>query len=70
MTLSDLRRDDWSRFSLKQRLQRYGVLALTLLAIGWAVSSIEVIASRTSSSCSCSPWKAWSRTMDWSTSSR
>ncbi|PHP26380.1 phosphonate ABC transporter, permease protein PhnE [Limimaricola cinnabarinus] len=43
MTLSDLRRDDWSRFSLKQRLQRYGVLALTLLAIGWAVSSIEVI---------------------------
>ena len=43
MTLSDLRRDDWSRFSLKQRLQRYGVLALTLLALGWAVSSIEVI---------------------------
>ncbi|EYD70458.1 phosphonate ABC transporter, permease protein PhnE [Limimaricola hongkongensis] len=43
MTLSDARRDDWTRFSLKQRLQRYAVLAFTLLAIAWAVSSIEVI---------------------------
>ncbi len=43
MTLSDLGRDDWTRFTLKQRLQRYAVFALTALAIAWAITSIEVI---------------------------
>ncbi|MCP1168246.1 phosphonate ABC transporter, permease protein PhnE [Limimaricola litoreus] len=43
MTLSDLGRDDWTRFSLKQRMQRYAVFALTALAIAWAITSIEVI---------------------------
>ncbi|SDF44766.1 phosphonate ABC transporter, permease protein PhnE [Limimaricola pyoseonensis] len=43
MTLSDLNRDDWTRFSFRQRMQRYGVFALCALAIGWALGSIEVI---------------------------
>ncbi|WPY94350.1 phosphonate ABC transporter, permease protein PhnE [Limimaricola variabilis] len=43
MTLADLGHDDWTRFTLKQRLQRYAVFAACALAIGWAVSSIEVI---------------------------
>jgi phosphonate transport system permease protein len=43
MTLSDLNRDDWTRFTFKQRMQRYAVFALTALAIGWAITSIEVI---------------------------
>ncbi|MGX9854440.1 phosphonate ABC transporter, permease protein PhnE [Limimaricola variabilis] len=43
MTLSDLGHDDWTRFTLKQRLQRYAVFAACALAIGWAISSIEVI---------------------------
>lgn len=43
MTLNELHRDDWTRFSFRQRLQRYGVFALCALAIGWALSSIEVI---------------------------
>ncbi|MBB3713325.1 phosphonate transport system permease protein [Limimaricola variabilis] len=43
MTLSDLGHDDWTRFTLKQRLQRYAVFVACALAIGWAISSIEVI---------------------------
>ena len=43
MTLSDLNHDDWTRFSFKQRMQRYAVFAFCALAIGWAVTSIEVI---------------------------
>lgn len=35
--------DHWSRFTLLQRLLRYGGLALTLLVVGWALSSIDVI---------------------------
>lgn len=35
--------DHWSRFTLRQRLLRYGGLALTLLVVGWALSSIDVI---------------------------
>ncbi|RLQ88550.1 phosphonate ABC transporter, permease protein PhnE [Notoacmeibacter ruber] len=36
-------RDEWTRFTPKQRMQRYGIFALTALAIAWALSSIEVI---------------------------
>lgn len=43
MTLSELQRDTWARHSLKQRLQRYLVLLLCLVAIAWAITSIEVI---------------------------
>ncbi|WP_411351413.1 phosphonate ABC transporter, permease protein PhnE [Leisingera aquaemixtae] len=35
--------DRWSRFTLRQRLLRYGGLALTLLVVGWALRSIDVI---------------------------
>mgnify|MGYP006889576831 CR=1 FL=1 len=35
--------DHWSRFTLRQRLMRYGGLALTLLVVSWALSSIDVI---------------------------
>ena len=36
-------RDDWTRFTLRQRLTRYGVLLGCALAIAWALTSIEVI---------------------------
>jgi phosphonate transport system permease protein len=36
-------RDDWTRFTLRQRLTRYAVMAACALAIAWALTSIEVI---------------------------
>lgn len=36
-------RDDWTRFTLPQKLTRWAVLAGCALAIVWALSSIEVI---------------------------
>lgn len=36
-------REDWSRFSLKQRMQRYAVFAFCALALGWALGSINVV---------------------------
>lgn len=43
MNLSDMGRDDWRRYSFKQRMTRYAVLFLSALVIYWALSSIEVI---------------------------
>lgn len=43
MTMSNPERDDWARFSFKQRMQRYGIFALSALVIAWSVSSINVI---------------------------
>tara|TARA_R110002049_G_scaffold307712_2_gene509143 strand:+ start:120541 stop:121344 length:804 start_codon:yes stop_codon:yes gene_type:complete len=43
MTLAELNRDSWSRYTLKQRMQRYGVLLASLLIVAWAITSIEVI---------------------------
>lgn len=43
MTMSNPERDDWTRFSFKQRMQRYGIFALSALVIAWSVSSINVI---------------------------
>lgn len=42
-SLPDMDRDDWSRFTLRQRLTRYGSLIVTLLVIAWSVTSIDVI---------------------------
>ncbi|WP_026198423.1 phosphonate ABC transporter, permease protein PhnE [Wenxinia marina] len=36
-------RDDWSRFSPRQKMQRWVVMLLCALAIAWSISSIEVI---------------------------
>lgn len=36
-------RDDWTRFTLAQRMQRYAILAASALVIGWSISSIDVI---------------------------
>ncbi|EBA15626.1 phosphonates ABC transporter permease protein [Roseobacter sp. SK209-2-6] len=35
--------DHWSRFTPRQRLMRYGGFTLTLLAVAWSLSSINVI---------------------------
>ncbi|SFP94453.1 phosphonate ABC transporter, permease protein PhnE [Tranquillimonas alkanivorans] len=43
MTLSDLHRDDWARFTPRQRMQRYAMFLLGALAVGWALGSIDVI---------------------------
>ena len=43
MSVAGTGRDDWSRFTFKQRMQRYAVFAGCLLAIAWSVSSIEVV---------------------------
>ncbi|MGB8624118.1 MAG: phosphonate ABC transporter, permease protein PhnE [Paracoccaceae bacterium] len=43
MTLAELGRDDWTRFTLKQRMQRYAVAAFCALAITWALGSIDVV---------------------------
>ena len=43
MTLAELERGEWTRFTLKQRLQRYAVLLFCALAIAWALGSIDVI---------------------------
>ncbi|MBU1837657.1 MAG: phosphonate ABC transporter, permease protein PhnE, partial [Alphaproteobacteria bacterium] len=36
-------RDEWTRFTAKQRMTRYAVLLTCGLAIAWALTSIEVI---------------------------
>lgn len=36
-------RDDWTRFTLRQKLTRWGILAGCALAIIWALSSIRVV---------------------------
>ena len=33
-------RDDWARFTPRQRMARYAGFAATALVVGWAVSSI------------------------------
>lgn len=43
MTLSDIGRDDWTRYTLQQRLQRYVVFAICAFAIAWALGSIDII---------------------------
>ncbi|MEP2978295.1 MAG: phosphonate ABC transporter, permease protein PhnE [Lentilitoribacter sp.] len=35
--------DHWSRYTLRERLNRYLILIATLLVVGWALSSIDVI---------------------------
>lgn len=35
--------DHWSRYTLRERLNRYFILIATLLVVGWALSSIDVI---------------------------
>ena len=35
--------DDWTRFSPRQKAQRWGIMLLCALAIAWSISSIEVI---------------------------
>ncbi|WP_112323908.1 phosphonate ABC transporter, permease protein PhnE [Oceanibium sediminis] len=36
-------REDWSRYTPKQRMQRYAAFAFCALALGWALGSIDVI---------------------------
>ena len=36
-------RDDWTRFTLRQKLVRWSILAVCALAIAWALSSIKVV---------------------------
>ncbi|MCI2393945.1 phosphonate ABC transporter, permease protein PhnE [Aliiroseovarius sediminis] len=36
-------REDWSRFTFKQRMQRYAAFALSALLLAWALGSIDVI---------------------------
>ncbi|CUH41023.1 Phosphate-import permease protein PhnE [Jannaschia seosinensis] len=43
MTLQELGRDDWTRFTPRQRMMRFAVFALCAAAIAWALTSIEVI---------------------------
>lgn len=43
MSLSDLGRDDWTRFSPRQRMIRYAAFLATALVIAWAITSIDVI---------------------------
>ncbi|WP_299839195.1 phosphonate ABC transporter, permease protein PhnE [uncultured Jannaschia sp.] len=43
MTLAEMGRDDWARFTLCQRMQRYAVFAACALAVAWALGSIEII---------------------------
>lgn len=43
MTMPKLSRDDWTRYTFKQRMQRYGVFAVSALIIAWALGSIDVI---------------------------
>ncbi len=35
--------ETWARFTLRQRLQRYGILLVCALAVAWALRSIDVI---------------------------
>ena len=57
-SLPDMDRDDWSRFTLRQRLTRYGSLIVTLLVIAWSVTSIDVIWWSTTTCCDCSCFDA------------
>mgnify|MGYP003878462937 CR=1 FL=1 len=41
--MTSARMEDWARFTPRQRLTRYGVLVATLLVVGWALGSIDVI---------------------------
>lgn len=43
MSLAELGRDDWTRFTPRQRAIRYAAFAFCALAIGWALGSIEII---------------------------
>jgi phosphonate transport system permease protein len=36
-------RDEWARFTPRERMTRYAVFAATAVVVGWAVSSIDVI---------------------------
>ncbi|ETW11059.1 phosphonate ABC transporter permease [Roseivivax marinus] len=36
-------REDWSRFSSKQKWQRFAIFAVCALAIAWSITSIEVV---------------------------
>ncbi|EKE44964.1 phosphonates ABC transporter permease protein [Oceaniovalibus guishaninsula JLT2003] len=41
--MSALHPRTWARFTMRQRLQRYGVLLACALAVAWALDSIDVI---------------------------
>jgi phosphonate transport system permease protein len=43
MTISGLGRDDWTRFTLRERLIRYAGFAAAAVVVGWALGSIEVV---------------------------
>ncbi|MGM0585038.1 MAG: phosphonate ABC transporter, permease protein PhnE [Pseudomonadota bacterium] len=43
MTLDELRRDDWTRFTPRERLIRFALFAFCALVIGWSLGSIDVI---------------------------
>lgn len=43
MSVADHGRDDWARFTPGQRMQRFAVFAACLLAVGWALGSIDVV---------------------------
>jgi phosphonate transport system permease protein len=36
-------RDDWTRFTTKQRMQRFGIFAFCAMAIVWSLASIKVV---------------------------
>ncbi|MGR3756236.1 MAG: phosphonate ABC transporter, permease protein PhnE [Tranquillimonas sp.] len=36
-------REDWSRFSSRQKWQRFAIFAICALAIAWSITSIEVV---------------------------
>lgn len=41
--MSALHPETWARFTMRQRLQRYGILLACVLAVVWALQSIDVI---------------------------
>lgn len=43
MTTAEQFRDDWTRFTFRERMIRYAVFAFCALAVGWALTSIDVI---------------------------
>lgn len=36
-------RDEWTRYTPRQRMERYGIFAACALAIAWSITSIEVV---------------------------
>lgn len=42
MVSLDARIDDWSRFTPRQRLQRYATFGIIVAAIGWALGNVEI----------------------------